>query len=82
MSRFERELEALRKELAESTQARSGRSTPSDDSLSRFTSEDNLLSFGSDSSNSSPLLSHEPLPQVESGSEPTFEGLQMKAKQE
>ncbi|KAF9075919.1 hypothetical protein BDP27DRAFT_1314726 [Rhodocollybia butyracea] len=82
--KFERELEALRKELAESAQARSGRSTPTDDSLSRFTSEDNLSSFGhsSGSSNSSPVLSHEPLPQVESVSEPTFEGLQMKAKKE
>ncbi|KAE9410405.1 hypothetical protein BT96DRAFT_871272 [Gymnopus androsaceus JB14] len=86
--KFERELEALRKELAESAQARSGRSSPTDDSsvaLSRFTSEDNLSSLGhdsSDSSNSSPLLANQTLPHIESGSEPNFEGLQMKAKKE
>ncbi|KAJ4466516.1 hypothetical protein J3R30DRAFT_3587110 [Lentinula aciculospora] len=86
--KFERELEALRKELAESAQARSGRSSPTDgstSSLSRFTSEDNLPSFSpgsSDSSNSSPTLDMHPLPHIETISEPNFDGLQMKSKKE
>ncbi|KAJ3736457.1 hypothetical protein DFJ43DRAFT_620909 [Lentinula guzmanii] len=85
--KFERELEALRKELAESAQTRSGRSSPTDDStstLSRFTSEDNLPSFSpnSDSSHSSPTLDSHPLPNIESGSEPNFDGLQMKTKKD
>ncbi|KAF8826666.1 hypothetical protein HHX47_DHR5000109 [Lentinula edodes] len=86
--KFERELEALRKELAESAQARSGRSSPTDESslsLSRYTSEDNLTSFSpgsSYSSNSSPTLDTHPLPHIEAASEPNFDGLQMKAKKE
>ncbi|KAJ3723046.1 hypothetical protein C8R42DRAFT_665133 [Lentinula raphanica] len=86
--KFERELEALRKELAETAQARSGRSSPTDDSistLSRITSEDNLPSLthdSSDSSNSSPVLDSHPLPHIESGSEPNFSGIQMKTKKE
>ncbi|KAJ3937364.1 MAG: hypothetical protein NXY57DRAFT_638284 [Lentinula lateritia] len=86
--KFERELEALRKELAESAQARSGRSSPTDDSslsLSRYTSEDNLTSFSpgsSYSSNSSPTFDTHPLPHIEAVSEPNFDGLQMKAKKE
>ncbi|KIK65344.1 hypothetical protein GYMLUDRAFT_159797 [Collybiopsis luxurians FD-317 M1] len=86
--KFERELEALRKELAESAQARSGRSSPTDDSspsLRRSTSEDNFSSFShdnSDSSDSSPTFSHSPLPRIESVSEPSFNSMQMKGKKE
>ncbi|KAJ3736580.1 hypothetical protein DFJ43DRAFT_1192619 [Lentinula guzmanii] len=88
--RFERELEALRKEFAESAQTRSGRSSPTNsDSTSTLsalpTSEDNLPSFSpnfSDSSHSPPTLDSHPLPNIESGSEPNFDGLQMKPKKD
>jgi len=58
--KFERELEALRKEIAEST-ARSGRSSPV--SLSRGPSEDALSSLGS-----SPVMVNTTLPPSESSS--------------
>lgn len=47
--RFERELEALRKELAEASRSSSGRSSPTD--MSRSGSDDALSSL-----NSSPIL--------------------------
>ncbi|KAJ3746274.1 hypothetical protein DFH05DRAFT_1484459 [Lentinula detonsa] len=68
--RFERELEALRKEFAESAQTRSGRSSPS------------FSPNFSDSSHSPPTLDSHPLPNIESGSEPNFDGLQMKPKKD
>ncbi|KAJ7122807.1 hypothetical protein C8R44DRAFT_621827 [Mycena epipterygia] len=71
--KFERELEALRKELAEST-ARSGRSSPvSTPGLSRGPSEDGLSS----AENSPPLMMNsKPLPE----DPPTFDPLSKKGQ--
>jgi len=81
--KFERELEALRKELAEVSQART---ESMDETTSIGFDEDSvppLTRGNSDLSNYSPRLgNHEPLPPIESVSEPTFDGLQMKAKKE
>ncbi|KAE9403989.1 hypothetical protein BT96DRAFT_917159 [Gymnopus androsaceus JB14] len=81
--KFERELEALRKELAEVSQART---ESIDETKSIGFDEDSLplLTRGnSDLSNHSPRLGdHEPLPPIESVSGPSFDGLQMKAKKE
>jgi hypothetical protein len=61
-SRFERELEMLRKELAEATAARSGRSTPTSgpDTLSRAQSDEDLSSLAA-----SPDLTLKDLPSME-----------------
>lgn len=81
--RFERELEALRKELAEVSQART---ESMDETTSIGFDEDSvppLTRGNSDLSNYSPRLgNHEPLPPIESVSGPSFDGLQMKAKKE